>query len=65
MPGGRRGRNAYSDAIDKVRAQHAESIKPATSTVDCPRCGTRQVLNDAPGMRTCLKCGFEFGKTTS
>jgi len=59
-----RRRDAYRDAIEKVRSQHSGSIKHATATVECPRCGTRQVLTDAPGMRVCLKCGFEFGRTT-
>src|SRR5438132_500350 len=56
-------RDAYRDAIEKVRSQHSGSIKHATTTVECPRCGIRQVLTDAPGMRVCLKCGFEFGRT--
>ncbi len=55
-----RARDRYSDAIEKVRAQHAGSIKPGHSTVECPKCGTRQVITDAPGMRRCVKCGFEF-----
>ena len=59
MPPGYR-RDAYSDAIDKVRSQHSGSIKHASLTVECPRCGTRQVITDAPGLRTCVKCGFEF-----
>ncbi|MDV3277950.1 MAG: hypothetical protein LYZ69_05725 [Nitrososphaerales archaeon] len=57
-PRGRR--DAYSDAIEKVRSQHRDSIKPARSTVECPSCGTRQVIPDTPGMRRCLKCGYEF-----
>jgi len=57
-PGYRRG--AYSDAIDKVRAQHSDSVKHPSVTVECPRCRTRQVINEAPGMRVCVKCGFEF-----
>ena len=61
MPGYRRG--AYENAIDKVRAEHSDTIKNAQEKVDCPRCGTRQVITDAPGMRTCLKCGYEFRKT--
>ncbi|MBI3841344.1 MAG: hypothetical protein HY297_05280 [Thaumarchaeota archaeon] len=56
-------RDAYRDAIDKVRAQHPDTIKPAQQTVDCPRCGTRQVITDLPGKRTCLKCGFEFRRS--
>jgi ribosomal protein L37AE/L43A len=59
MPPGYR-RDAYSDAIEKIRSQHSDSIKPASRTVECPRCGTKQVLIDAPGMRVCVKCGFEF-----
>ncbi len=57
-------RDAYRDAIEKVRSEHSDSIKPAHGTVECPRCGTRQVLTDTPGMRRCLKCGFEFNRMT-
>jgi len=53
-------RDAYSDAINKVRSEHSGSVKHASVAVECPRCGTRQVITDAPGMRVCLKCGFEF-----
>ena len=53
-------RVAYSDSINKVRSEHADSIKGANVTVECPRCGTRQVITEAPGMRVCVKCGFEF-----
>lgn len=53
-------RDAYSDAINRVRSEHESSIKPAHPTVECPKCGTRQVITDTPGMRTCVKCGFEF-----
>ncbi|HXW36489.1 MAG TPA: hypothetical protein VEJ36_01100 [Nitrososphaerales archaeon] len=56
----RGGRDAYANAIEKVRLEHQSSIKPAQGTVECPRCGTRQVLVDTPGMRKCIKCGFEF-----
>jgi len=56
----RSNRNRYSDAIDKVRSQHRDSIAAAHDTVECPRCRTKQVLTDAPGMRVCVKCGFEF-----
>lgn len=59
LPPGYR-RDAYRDAIDKVRSQHEDSVKPSHSTVECPKCGTRQVITDAPGMRRCLKCGYEF-----
>ena len=58
MPGYRR--DAYRDAIDKVRSAHAGTIKGPNVTVECPRCGTRQVITEAPGMRVCVKCGFEF-----
>lgn len=58
MPGYRK--SAYGDAIDKVRSQHSDSIKAATVTVVCPRCGTKQAITEAPGMRVCVKCGFEF-----
>jgi ribosomal protein S27E len=53
-------RGAYGDAIDKIRSEHSGTIKHASLTVECPRCGTRQVITDAPGMRVCVKCGFEF-----
>ena len=53
-------RDAYSDAINKVRSEHAGSIKGPSVTVECPRCGTRQVIAEVPGMRVCVKCGFEF-----
>ena len=58
MPGYRR--DAYSDAINRVRSEHSGNIKNAQMTVECPRCRTRQVVTDAPGLRTCVKCGFEF-----
>jgi len=53
-------KDAYSDAINRVRSQHSDSIKAANVTVECPRCRTKQVITEAPGMRVCLKCGFEF-----
>ncbi len=53
-------RDAYSDAINKVRSQHSGEVKHANVTVECPRCMTRQVITEAPGMRVCVKCGFEF-----
>lgn len=53
-------RNAYQNAIDKVRSEHSGSIKHASYTVECPRCKTRQTITDTPGMRVCVKCGFEF-----
>jgi len=53
-------RDAYSDAIDRVRSAHTDSIKKANVVVECPRCATRQVITEAPGMRVCVKCGFEF-----
>ncbi len=59
MPPGYR-RDAYKDAIEKVRSEHAGSIKHASITVECPRCATKQVITEAPGMRVCVKCGFEF-----
>ncbi|MDG6901151.1 MAG: hypothetical protein JRM80_04240 [Nitrososphaerota archaeon] len=59
MAPGRR-RDAYSDAIERVRSQHSGSIKHASVTAECPRCRTKQVVTDAPGMRVCVKCGFEF-----
>jgi DNA-directed RNA polymerase subunit M/transcription elongation factor TFIIS len=57
-------RDAYKNAIDKVRSEHKVSITPAHATVECPRCGTKQVLTDEPGTRYCLKCGFEFRRRT-
>ncbi len=53
-------RDAYSDAIDRIRSQHADSIKHAKLTVECPKCGTKQVIAETPGRRVCVKCGFEF-----
>lgn len=53
-------RDAYTEALDKVRAQHSDSIKAPNVTVECPRCKTKQVITDAPGLRVCLKCGLEF-----
>ena len=53
-------KDAYSDAINRVRSQHSDSIKAANVTVECPRCRTKQVITEAPGMRVCVKCGFEF-----
>jgi len=60
LPGNKR--DAYRDAIEKVRAEHSGTIKAGQQTVECPRCGTKQVLADVPGRRVCLKCGFEFAK---
>jgi ribosomal protein L37AE/L43A len=59
------GRSKYNDAIERVRAQHQDKIAPGHSTVECPRCATKQVLTDAPGMRRCVKCGFEFRAASS
>jgi ribosomal protein L37AE/L43A len=53
-------KDAYSNAIDRVRSQHSDSIKATKVTVECPRCKTKQVITEAPGMRVCVKCGFEF-----
>jgi len=53
-------KDAYKNAIDKVRSEHSGSIPPAHDTMECPKCRTRQVVSDVPGMRTCVKCGFEF-----
>lgn len=53
-------RDGYSDAIEKVRSAHRSSIPAARTTMECPRCHTRQVINDVPGQRTCVGCGFEF-----
>ena len=55
-----RRRNAYSDAIERVRSQHRENVAPARLTVECPMCKTKQVIVDAPGMRRCVSCGYEF-----
>lgn len=59
MSGSRR-RSAYSDAIEKVRSQHHDVVAPARLTVECPMCKTKQVIVDAPGMRRCIGCGYEF-----
>ena len=56
----RSNRDSYKNAIDKVRAAHRDTIASPHDTVECPRCRTKQVLTDAPGMRVCIKCGFEF-----
>jgi len=53
-------RDAYSSAIDKVRSEHRTDLKGGKLTVECPRCRTVQQITDTPGMRVCLKCGFEF-----
>lgn len=53
-------RDSYKDAIDKVRAQHSDSIAAAHDSVECPRCRTKQVIPDVPGRRVCIRCGFEF-----
>lgn len=57
----RRGRkSSYEDAIDKVRAEHANSKMVAKVAMECPRCATKQMVPDVPGQRFCVKCGFEF-----
>jgi DNA-directed RNA polymerase subunit RPC12/RpoP len=56
----RSNRDAYAKAIDKVREQHASSIPSAQMPVECPKCGTKQMLTDSPGKRVCIRCGFEF-----
>lgn len=56
----RSSRDAYSKAIDKVREAHSHSVPPAQMPVECPKCGTKQVLTDTPGKRVCIRCGFEF-----
>jgi len=53
-------RDAYAKAIDKVREQHSSSFVSNVPGVECPKCGTKQVLSDQPGRRVCIKCGFEF-----
>ncbi|HUH99657.1 MAG TPA: hypothetical protein VLY65_01315 [Nitrososphaerales archaeon] len=53
-------RDAYEKAIDKVREAHSASIAPARMSVECPKCGTKQMLTDVPGKRVCIRCGFEF-----
>ncbi len=57
-------RDAYRDAIDRVRSAHRDSVASAHSTMVCPRCRTKQVINDVPGQRTCLRCGYEFRPAT-
>lgn len=56
----RSNRDAYKNAIDRVRSEHRDNVAPARETVECPRCRTRQVISDVPGQRVCTKCGFEF-----
>lgn len=53
-------RDSYQNAIDKVRAAHADSIASARDTIECPKCRTKQVISDVPGRRVCIRCGFEF-----
>ncbi len=53
-------RDAYAKAIDKVREQHSASFAGSGPSVECPKCGTKQILSDVPGRRVCVKCGFEF-----
>ena len=53
-------RDSYKEAIERVRSTHLDSVPAKRETMVCPRCGTKQVISDVPGMRTCLKCGFEF-----
>lgn len=57
-------RDDYAKAIDKVRAQHSATIAPPQVPVECPKCGTRQIISDAPGRRVCIRCGFEFRPQT-
>jgi hypothetical protein len=57
-------RDAYSNAIDKVRSQHRDSIPVAHTSMECPKCGTKQVVDDKPGRRVCIRCGFEFRSFT-
>lgn len=56
----RSNRDSYKNAIDKVRSEHEASIAPARDSIECPRCRTKQVIPDVPGMRVCVRCGFEF-----
>ena len=56
----RKSRDAYRDAIDKVRSEHRDSFTPTKTTMTCPKCGTVQQVPDVQGMRNCVKCGFEF-----
>ncbi len=53
-------RDAYAKAIDKVREQHSSALASIQAPVECPKCGTRQIVSEAPGRRVCVKCGFEF-----
>ncbi|MDG6915221.1 MAG: hypothetical protein JRM86_00500 [Nitrososphaerota archaeon] len=53
-------RDAYAKAIDKVREAHSSSMAPAQTPVECPKCGTKQMISDVPGRRVCIRCGFEF-----
>lgn len=63
-PGPSHRRSPYADAIEKVRSQHRESVAPGRSTVECPMCRTKQVIPDTPGMRRCMRCGYEFRPKT-
>jgi ribosomal protein L37AE/L43A len=56
----RNRRDEYKLAIDRVREEHADRSGQTRVKVECPRCRTKQEIVDAPGMRKCLKCGFEF-----
>ncbi len=57
---GRSHRDAYAKAIDKVREEHSVPFGPAQTAMECPKCGTKQIVSDQPGRRVCIKCGFEF-----
>ena len=53
-------KKGYGDVIEGVRSTHRNDIKAASTAVECPKCGTRQVVTETPGMRYCFHCGFEF-----
>ena len=61
---GRSHRDAYAKAIDKVREEHSTSFGPAQTPVECPKCGTKQIISEAPGRRVCIRCGYEFRAQT-
>lgn len=56
----RSNRDAYRNAIDKVRSANRDKIPAAHATMECPRCRMKQVVSDVPGQRVCMRCGFEF-----
>jgi ribosomal protein L37AE/L43A len=60
----RKERNAYANAIARVRDAHSADISSRTTSVECPKCGTKQQIEATPGKHTCIKCGYEFPMRT-